>query len=358
MLWSRRTQLIINTVVAILVLAFLMQFPMNNEQTPVLLWTRAMYVGIAAMGLNILTGYNGQVSIGHGAFFGIGAYTTAYLVNEQAWHYLLTLPAAAAVAAAIGIAIGFPALRVKGLYLALITLGLAVLFPDIIRKFVTEGWLEFDEMSVGGENLVRVPRRWIQPPGWWPSNADAPDQYAFYVTLFVGIFLLVASWLLVRSRFGRAFIAVRDHEAAASTVGINLPVVKVSAFAISAAYAGVAGALSILVTGVADATRVETFNLSIEFLIAVVIGGTATIIGPLIGGWLVVMVRDQIDKFVEDPSFAASFFRDKEVLTPAIFGIGLILLMYMLPDGIVGGTRRLLRRLASRTRRPAAPATT
>jgi branched-chain amino acid transport system permease protein len=349
-----RTQLVVGTVVAIVVVGFLLSFPQNNQQTDVLLWTQAMYIGIAAMGLNILTGYNGQVSIGHGAFFGLGAYTSAYLINQHGWTYLATVPVAALLAFVIGAAVGFPALRVKGLYLALITLGLAVLFPDIIRKLVNEGWLK----STGGENLVKVLRADLQPPSWVPEKASAPDQYAFYVTLFVGALLVLAAWLLVRSRFGRALIAVRDHEAAATTVGINLPRIKVSAFAISALYAGVAGSLSLLATRAADADKVGTFQLSIQFLIAVVIGGTATIVGPLIGGWLIVMIQDQINKFVANPTFAEGFFRGKKVVSPALLGIALILLMYVLPDGLVGGSRRLFRRVAPRLRREPKPATT
>lgn len=349
-----RTQLAIGAAIALVVLVYLLYYPQNHQATDVNLWNQAMYVGIAAMGLNLLTGYNGQVSIGHGAFFGFGAYTSAFLINQHGWTFLATLPVVAVASFVIGAAVGFPALRVKGLYLALITLGLAVIFPDLVRKAVNEGWLE----STGGETLIKVLRADLEPPSWIPARASAPDQYAFYVTLVIGILLLVAAWLIVRSRFGRALIAVRDHEAAAETVGINLARVKVSAFAISALYAGVAGSLSLLATRLTDATKIGIFQLSILFLIAVVIGGTSTIVGPLIGGWLVVMTQHSIDNFVEDPSFAKSFFLGKEVVTPALFGIALILLMYVLPDGLVGGGRRLFRLARGRMRRTPTPAPT
>jgi branched-chain amino acid transport system permease protein len=140
-------------------------------------------------------------------------------------------------------------------------------------------------------------------------------------------------------------IAVRDHEAAAATVGINPARAKLGAFGISALYAGVAGSLSVLVYGLADATKAETFRISIFFLVAVVVGGTATVVGPMIGGFLIVYAEHTIKEFVGDPFTLQSFFKGKEILTPAVFGITLILMMYVLPDGIAGGTKRLYRRI-------------
>jgi len=145
--------------------------------------------------------------------------------------------------------------------------------------------------------------------------------------------LLVTSlvvWFIARSRFGRSLIAVRDHEAAASSVGIDLARTKVLAFALSALYAGVAGSISVLVLFTASAGKIETFQLSIQFLVALVIGGSATVFGPLLGGFAVVY----IDKWARDA------FPDKPVVSPAIFGVALILLMYVLPDGFVGGAKR------------------
>jgi branched-chain amino acid transport system permease protein len=343
---ARRQRLIIGTIVGIAILGYLLWFPQQHAAPDVRLWTTAIYFGIAAMGLNLLTGYNGQVSIGHGAFFGIGAYTTAILVHDHGWSLLATLPVAAAIAFVVGVAVGVPALRVKGLYLALVTLGLAVVFPDLTKKFVR---------GVGGTNLVRVPSASLVAPSWVPDRMAAPDQWGFYLTLIVSLLLLLAVWLIVRGRFGRALIAVRDHEAAATTVGVDLARTKVLAFALSALYAGLAGALSVQVTGIANAEKIGTFNLSILFLVAVVIGGTATVFGPLIGGFLVVMIQDQTTKFVADPPFLPGFLGGKQVLSPAIFGVLLIVLMYFLPDGIVGGFRRLLHRIATRRGRTSDP---
>ncbi|GIU90811.1 MAG: branched-chain amino acid ABC transporter permease [Acidimicrobiia bacterium] len=337
--------------------------PQNYAPSRVDLFTEALFVGLAATGLNILTGFNGQVSIGHGAFFGLGAYVTALMMDDRAFvdfagrewglgdgvPFLATLPVVAVVCLVVGALIGFPALRVKGLYLALVTLGLAVLFPDVTKRFVR---------GTGGTNLVGLRGADLAPPDWYDWFPDviadplddyvgARDQWAYYVALVLAACLLFAVFLIARSRFGRALIAVRDHEAAAETVGINLARVKVSAFALSAAYAGLAGSLSVLVARQANANRVETFQLSIEFLVALVVGGTATVFGPMLGGFVVVFFRDWIDQQQRLEDLFDSSDRAK-LLSPAIFGIGLIVMMFFLPDGIVGGTRRAWRRFTRR----------
>jgi branched-chain amino acid transport system permease protein len=309
-------------------LALLAWLPQYYGSTQTALFARALAFAVAALGLNLLTGYNGQVSIGHGAFFGFGAYTTAILMKDHDWPFLATLPVVAVGGLLVGAAVGFPALRVKGLYLALVTLGLAALFPDLVTRFVR---------GTGGTTLVQIPK--VTTPSWATGFAPADDQWRYYLVLAVAVVMLLLAWNLVRGRFGRALIAVREHEAAAATVGIDLARVKVSAFAISAAFAAVAGSLLTLTTGLANADRVGTFQLSIDFLVIIVIGGIGTVIGPVVGAWLFVFLED----------WTKQVFPDTPLLSPAIFGIALILFVYVLPDGIVGGTRRLLARL----RRPA-----
>lgn len=320
--------------VGVAVLAYLLYVPQYYEASTVDLFSEALYIGVAAMGLNLLTGYNGQVSIGHGAFFFLGGYTTAILMEDHGWSFWATLPAAAVLAFVVGAAIGFPALRVKGLYLALITLGLAALFPDLVIKYVD---------GTGGTTLVQPPD--VDPPGWADGFASEPDQWRYYVTLVATAVLLVIMWNLVRGRFGRALLAVRDHEAAAATVGINPARVKVGAFAISAAYAGLAGSLLVLVQEQVDTSKLETFQLSIELLVVVVVGGAATVVGPLLGAFVFVFFQD----------WSSTLIEDKPVLSPAIFGIALILAMFVLPDGIVGGGRRLLASARRRLGRAPAP---
>jgi branched-chain amino acid transport system permease protein len=350
---TRAQQRTVSLVVSVIAVAALLEFfgsyfPTSYNSSDTLLVAQALYIGIAAMGLNLLTGYNGQVSIGHGAFFGVGAYVTALLMDHQ-YHwfgmsfghasFISTLPAVAVVTFVIGALVGFPALRVKGLYLALVTLGLAVIFPDLATRFVK---------GTGGTSLVALSPTEVAAPSWFPSRYAAPDQWAYMMTLACAIIGILAVWAISRGRFGRSLIAVRDHEAAASTVGINLARTKVLAFALSALYAGVAGSLSVLHSSTASADKVETFQNSIEFLVALVIGGTATVLGPVIGGFAVVY----IDKW------AKNAFPSRPVVSPAIFGITLIVVLYVLPDGVVGGARRLsrlARRKLWRRRHPSVP---
>ncbi len=282
-------------------------------------FSQVLYIAIAAMGLNLLTGFNGQISIGHGAFFGVGAFTSAILVVDHGWAIEATIPVAALLAALLGVLVGFPALRVKGLYLALITLGLSVLFPPVTQKFV---------QGPGGVSLLQPSVKQVS------SLIDGvPDDiYRYYVCLLVLVIMFAIAWSVIHSRAGRAMIAVRDQETAASTVGVNVAGVKVGSFALSAAYAGVAGSLSVLIDRVADATNpLIYFQRSIEFLIAMVVGGAATIAGPLLGAMLLVAIRKRTE--------------GTDALAPALLGGALILVVFLLPEGIVGGWRRLLARV-------------
>ena len=352
---NRIVRLALMVIAAAVVIEFFgWYFPTSYGSTDTVLFAQALYIGVAAMGLNLLTGYNGQVSIGHGAFFGIGAYTTALLMDHQyEWlgvsvghmSFVGTLPVVAVISFVIGALVGFPALRVKGLYLALVTLGLAVVFPDLASRFVK---------GTGGTSLVSLSGREVAAPDWFVSmfpRLSAQDQWAYEMCFVCALIGLAVVWALTRSRFGRALIAVRDHEAAAAAVGINLARTKVLAFALSAMYAGIAGSLSVLVVQNASGDdKLVTFQLSIEFLVAVVIGGTATVLGPFIGGFAVVYIQ----------KWATDAFPSKPVVSPATFGIILIVLMYVLPEGVVGGIRRLRtwtsRTLRSRRRRAASPA--
>jgi branched-chain amino acid transport system permease protein len=325
-----RRVLVARMVIGVVLAAAALYAPLYFQPTMNRVLSQAIYLAIAAMGLNLLTGFNGQVSIGHGAFFGVGAFTSAILVVDHGWTYEPTILVAALLSAAVGVLVGVPALRVRGLYLALVTLGLAVLFPRIAQKFVD---------GTGGVALLRPPRSAFE------SLIDGldDDQWAYYLSLAIMAVLFLLAWNLVRGRVGRAMIAVRDQEIAATTVGVNLAGTKVTTFAISAAYAGVAGSLSVMVDRVADGTNpILYFQRSIEFLVAMVIGGAATILGPAVGALLLVLLRRNTEDLIEG----------KEVLSPAIFGASLIAIVYVLPEGVVGGVRRLLARLGRPPARP------
>jgi branched-chain amino acid transport system permease protein len=195
-------------------------------------FTQVLAYAVAILGLNLLVGYSGQISLGHGAFFALGAYVAAILIADHGFPHLLTLPLAGAFAFVAGLLVGLPALRVRGLYLALLTLGLAVATPPVIKRL--------ESLTGGAQGLnVALP----EPP----SGAGlAQDQWIYFITLAVAVvlFALVASML--RGRIGRALITIRDDEIVARSMGVNLALYKTTAFAISAAYAGMGGALYVL----------------------------------------------------------------------------------------------------------------
>ena len=329
-----RPVLVARVVIGVAIAVAAVYAPFYFEPAMNRVLSQAIYIAIAAMGLNLLTGFNGQVSIGHGAFFGVGAFTSAILIVDHGWSYEPTIVVAALLAGGVGVLVGVPALRVRGLYLALVTLGLAVLFPRVAQKFVD---------GVGGVALLRPPRASFSS---LIEGLD-DDQWAYLLSLAILVVLFVAARNLVRGRVGRAMIAVRDQEIAATTVGVGLAGTKVATFAISAAYAGVAGSLSVMVDGIADGTNpILYFQRSIEFLVAVVIGGAATILGPAVGALLLVLLRRNTEDLIEG----------KEILAPAIFGATLIAIVFILPEGVVGGVRRLLARLGRRSAARAAMA--
>lgn len=328
-----RRVLIIRMVIGVVLAVAALWAPFYFEPAMNRVLSQAIYIAIAAMGLNLLTGFNGQVSIGHGAFYGVGAFTSAILMIDHGWTFEPTIVVAALLSAALGVLVGVPALRVRGLYLALVTLGLAVLFPLVTQKYVD---------GSGGVPLLRPPRR------EFASLIDglADDQWAYFLSLAIMVVLFLLAWNLVRGRMGRAMIAVRDQEIAASTVGVNLAATKVGTFAISAAYAGIAGSLSVMVDKLADGTSaILYFQRSIEFLVAMTIGGAATILGPAVGALVLVLLRRNTQDLIEG----------KEVLAPALFGASLIFIVFVLPEGLVGGVRRMIAsvgRRSSATGRP------
>jgi branched-chain amino acid transport system permease protein len=282
-------------------------------------FTLVLVYAVAALGLNLLVGYNGQISLGHGAFFALGAYTAALLIEKASVPYLATLPAAGALAFAVGFLFGVPALRLRGLYLALVTLALAIATPQLIKRF--------DSLTEGTQGMVVT-----QPtaPGWLPLE---DDQFLYLLTLVAAAAMFVLAWGAMRGQAGRAVRAVRDGEIAATTLGVDLAATKTRVFAISAAYAGVAGALYVLAIGFV-APEAFTVTVSLAFLAAIVVGGLATISGAIFGALFIEFV----------PVYASDV---NDALTGVIYGGVLIAFMYVLPDGAAGLVRRLSR-LATR----------
>jgi branched-chain amino acid transport system permease protein len=269
---------------------------------------------IAILGLNILTGYTGQISIGHGAFMAIGGYTTAVLSRDHHTNLVVTMLIAFAICFVVGLIVGLPALRLSGVYLALVTFALAISIPQIPLQYAT-----FLGGSGGVQSSETVDNLWIYAAAWTASAI-----------------LFVLAWLILRGRIGRAFRAVRDSEIAAVASGVELPVYKTLAFGISAAYAGVAGSLFVLATnGFAQPSEFDVF-LSLELLIGVAIAGLGSLWGILAGAAFVGLLP-QISTSV--PVIGAEHGRD------VVFGAAVILVMLLVPDGFAGLLARI-RRLA------------
>ncbi len=290
--------------------------------------TLALVYAVAILGLNILTGYNGQVSLGHGAFYALGAYTAAILMTQGGLAYYWTLPVAGAIGFGAGFLFGFPALRLQGLYLALATFALAVATPQILKSGHLAAW------TGGVQGLVIVKP---EAPAGLPLSAD---QWLYYVTLAVLAVLLVAAWNLVRGRSGRAIKAIRDNPIAAAAMGINQALYKTLTFGVSAGYTSIAGALGAIVVQFVAPDSFTVF-LSITLLVGLVVGGLASLPGAICGGLFVQFVPN----FAEQISKAAPW---------AIYGLFLIGFMYLMPYGIWGLVRSLHQRWMRRRRRRSA----
>ena len=283
---------------------------------------------IALVGLNILIGYSGQISLGHGAFLAIGAYTTAILMDKADMPYWMTIPIAAAVCLVVGFLFGLPALRLEGHYLALATFALAVALPQLL-KFKH---LEFLTGGVQGIVIMKPEAPWETLFGL-KLNAD---RWLYFFTLAVTVVMFVIGWNLIRGRVGRALIAIRDQPIAAASMGIDTPLYKSLAFGVSAMFTGVAGALSaILVAFVAPDSF--TVFLSITLMVGMVIGGVTSLPGALFGALFIQFIPNIADQI----SKAAPW---------AIYGTMLILFMYIMPTGIAG-----LFRLIGQKLRPTHP---
>ena len=286
--------------------------------------TLAIIYAIAILGLNLLTGFNGQFSLGHSAFYAIGAYTAAIMMDGFDINYAWTLPAAAIVCFIFGFLFGLPALRLEGVYLALATFALAIAIPQMLKSSLVEHW-------TGGVQGITI----IKPdaPFGLPLNSD---QWLYLFTIIVAVVMYICANNLVKSRTGRALIAIRDHPIAASAMGINVSLYKSLTFGVSALYTGVAGALgAIAISFVAPDSF--TFQLAIALFVGLVVGGTGSIPGTFFGGLFVLFV----------PNIAEQFSKG---LAGAVYGIILLLVIYLMPTGAAGLVRLISSRLVQQGR--------
>ncbi|UCD68796.1 MAG: branched-chain amino acid ABC transporter permease [Betaproteobacteria bacterium] len=265
---------------------------------------------IVLLGLNMLTGYNGQISLGHGAFYAIGAYVAAILMDKLGVPYWATVPAAGAVCFVAGFLFGFPALRLHGHYLALATFALGISMPQILKYKGLEQW-------TGGVQGIVI----LKPQAPFGLNISQ-DHWLYLFTLFIALLMFWLAWNILRGRVGRAMVAIRDHPIAAEAMGINVGAVKTLTFGISALYAGVGGALgAIVVQFVAPDSFVAL--VSISLLIGIVIGGLASISGVIYGAIFIQFVPNIADEI----SKAAPW---------AVYGLFLLAFVFLAPKGVAG----------------------
>lgn len=285
--------------------------------------TQIVVYAIAVLGLSLLTGFSGQISLGNGAFYAVGSYVSVILMTKAGVPYWATPPAAGAVCFVVGYLFGRSATRLEGLYLALATFALATAAPQILKLDAFERW------TGGNQGIV------VSKPASPFADQINDDQWLYLFCLAVAIVLFVVAWNVVRGRTGRALVALRDHPVAAATMGIDVAAYKSVAFGMSAMYTGVAGALGALTAGFIAPDSFSAL-VSIQFLVGGVLGGIASILGTLFGAAFIELVPDLAMKV-------------SDAAPQMLYGILLIACMMVMPGGMAGLVSSVRARLARGT---------
>lgn len=272
---------------------------------------------VAVLGLNLIVGFAGQISLGHAAFVGVGAYTTVILAADHGWPLVATVPAAGVVSFVIGFVLGVPALRFRGLYLALLTLAVGVAFGPIVKR------LESITNGTNGKGTTKQ----VRAPSWFGTTRQAERVWLYFVVVAIAVVTFALCASMVKGRVGRALEALRGDELAAQTFGINVRLIKMVMFGVSAGVTGVAGALLMLPAPFAGPDRFS-LTMSLQLYTAVFVGGIGTFSGSVLGGaviaWLPVLITGLgIDL---NPSL--------------IFGAALVAVTLFAPDGVMGTWQR------------------
>jgi branched-chain amino acid transport system permease protein len=304
---------------ALLVLACVEPFLLSDYR--IFQLTLVIVNAIALLGLNLLTGYGGQISLGHGAFYAIGAYTAAILIEHFHIAYWITVPCAGLVCLGAGILFGLPASRLENLYLALATFALGVSLPQILKYRHVEPW-------TGGVQGITLAKP--QAPFGLPLS---PDQWLYFFSLAVMVVLFAGAWNLLRGHAGRTIVAIRDRPIAAAATGIDVARYKSLTFGISAMYTGIAGALGGIAVQFVGPDSFSFF-LSLSLLVGIVVGGLSTISGAVYGALFIQFV----------PTIAGDISKAAPL---AIYGVFLIAVVYAMPRGIAGAVGNAARRLGA-----------
>ncbi len=309
--------------VAFFLLLFAVILPLSLHDYYLSIINLSLIAIVGALGLNILTGYTGQISVGHAAFMSVGAYTAANLAVKLGLPFWVTLPAGGLMAAFIGAIVGIPSLRIKGLYLAIATLAGQLIIEWVINHTPA--------ISGGAQASIQVPR-----PTLWGFEIRTQGHLYFFLLFFAALAIL-ATLNLVRSRIGRAFVAIRDQDIAAEIIGIDIYRYKLLAFAISSFYAGVCGVLYTYYFGIAN---YENFQIgtSIDYLAMIIIGGLGSVLGSILGAVFVTMLPIVL-RLVMEP-LAGLFFSVGEMSSViastrlVLFGALIIFFLVVEPEGL------------------------
>jgi branched-chain amino acid transport system permease protein len=327
-----RVYQVIGWAIAVAVIIYL---PYHSGQAPrINQYSQVAAMAVAILGLNLVIGYSGVIALGHSVFVGIGAYTTVILVAEHDWNYFATLPAAFVICFVVGALFGLPALRIRGFYLAIVTLGLATVFPAFVIRYAAGG--------ANGEEAHDL----LVPPSWTPwdaHNRAGPPTYRYFVIVTIAALFFLVARNLVKSRVGRALIAQRDNQTSAATSGVNLPLYRTLIFGVSTGFAGIAGALLMIQRPLATHTQFG-LDLAIYLFVGLVVGGVGTISGAVPGAILFVFVPYYALKL--STSFS---FLEGRLIAPAgfLYGVLLLLVVFVLPGGAIDGIRRVRSRIVS-----------
>jgi branched-chain amino acid transport system permease protein len=307
---GRRRRLSGGALGAMALIAFALLAPVIVSDYRVFQLTQIVVYAIALLGLNLLTGFSGQISLGNGAFYALGGYATVILMTKLQIPYWITPPIAAAISFVAGYLFGRSVARLEGLYLALATFALAIAMPTILKLDGLEKW-------TGGVQGIVISK----PTSELPDQLNN-DQWLYYFCLSVAIVVYIVAWNLVRGRTGRALIALRNQPIAAGAMGIDTASYKARAFGVSAMYTGIAGCLGVLLAGFISPDSFTIF-LSIQLLVGGVVGGIASIFGTVFGAAFIALVPDIASKY-------------SPAAPSVLYGVLLIVCMMVMPGGLAG----------------------